>query len=156
MKSAAVPTSNPLAMDYTVTVVNNGDADAFGLTVYDATPGGTTVSNIGQGGTLWPDNRTISWTISSLAVGASQNLTYRLTLTEPIYASNLFTNTAIVTNTSLTSTIPGVRPYVTSTVHTFPLPMGQIGDYVWLDTDYDGTQGPTPSEAGINGAVVNL
>ncbi len=154
-KSAAVVAGNPQAIDYTVTVSNNGDADAFDLTITDATPGGTIVSNIGQGGGLLPDNRTITWTIASLAVGASQNLTYRLTLSEAIYATNLFTNTAIVTNTSLTDTIPGVRTYVTDTVHTFALPMGRIGDYVWLDADYDGVQGGA-NDIPIDGIVVNL
>ncbi len=155
-KTAAVVTGNPQALDYTVTVTNSGDATAFGLTITDHTPAGTTVSNISNGGQLLPDNRTITWTIASLAASASQNLTYRLTLTDVIYASNLFTNTAMVTNTSLTSTISGVRQYVTSTVHTFPLPMGRIGDVVWLDVDYDGVQGTSPAETGINSTVVNL
>ncbi len=155
-KSAVANAGDPRVMDYTVTVTNIGDADAFSLNVTDRTPDGTTASNISDSGTLLADGHTISWTIASLAVGASRDLTYQLTLNQAIYATNLFTNTAIVTNTSLTSTIPGVRPYVTDTVHTFPLPMGRIGDYVWLDADYDGVQGSVPPEQPIGGVLVNL
>ncbi len=156
-KVGAVVPGDPQAVDYTVRITNSGDAVAYGpLVIHDYTPAGVSVSNISAGGQLLPDNRTISWTLASLAGGASVERSYRLRLTEPIYAGNLFTNTAIVTNTSLTATIPGVRPYVTDTVYTFPWPMGRLGDYVWFDADYSGIQNTSPLEAGINGVVIDL
>ena len=156
-KTAVFSTGNPLAADYTVTVSNTGDAIAYGpLNITDYAPPGVTITQISDGGVLLADRRTISWTLDSLDIGETRDLTYRLTLTEGIYAGDQFTNTAIVTNTSLTDTIPGVRPYVTDTVHVFPWPMGRVGDYVWFDADNSGEQGTSPGEFGINGVVINL
>ncbi len=153
----AAPTGDPRLAVYTVTVTNNGSSPAYSLVITDNLPEGLEIIDIGSGGSLL-DSRHISWTIPVLAgppaPGNTLLLIYTARLSEVIYSSSRFTNTVDVRSTSLTDTIPGVREYITDTVHPFPWPLGRIGDYVWNDRNYDGLQGP--GEPGINGVIIEL
>jgi uncharacterized repeat protein (TIGR01451 family) len=151
--------ADPQTAVYTLTLTNSGSSPAYSLVVTDNLPAGIAVTDISDGGVLSPDGRTITWTLpvaTVLPVGGSLTLTYTARLSQVIYSSRWFTNTAFVVNTSLTDTIPGVRPYVTDTLHTFTWPLGRLGDYVWYDYDYDGVQGSHPGEHGIGGVIVDL
>ncbi|MDM8528815.1 SdrD B-like domain-containing protein, partial [Anaerolineales bacterium HSG24] len=157
-KTGAVSTADPQTVNYTVTVTNTGNAIAYGpLLIQDYAPADVSISGITPNGAVLTDGRTISWTLSGpLAVNGSFQLNYNLTISEPIYTSDQFVNTAMITNTSLTKTIPGVRQYVTNTVFTLTWPLGRIGNYVWYDFDYDGVQDYNADEFPFVGVVVDL
>ncbi len=151
--------ADPQTAIYTLTLSNSGSSPAHSLVITDNLPAGMAVIDISDGGVLWPDGRTVTWTLpaaTALPVGGSLTLTYTAQLSQVIYGGSWFTNTAFVGNTSLTDTIPGVRSYVTDTVHTFTWPLGRLGDTVWYDYDYDGVQGSHPSEHGIAGVIIDL
>jgi len=154
-KTGAILTGNPQTALYTLTVANTGSSPAYDLNVVDTLPAGVVAVNT-YGGSLINNERAISWTLPFLDVGRQIQLTYTARLTEPIYSGALFTNTAVVTSTSLTGTLPGVRPYVTDTARVVSWPLGRLGNYVWLDADYDGTQNENPITYGLSGVVVNL
>ncbi|MCG3209108.1 MAG: hypothetical protein FOGNACKC_02727 [Anaerolineae bacterium] len=155
-KTGAALSGSPNTTLYTLTLVNNGTSPAYDLNIVDTLPAGIVASGISNGGVLINNGAAISWTITFLDVGQQLQLTYNGALTEPIYASDLFTNTAVVTNTSLTSTIPGVRTYTDTSQAVVRWPLGRLGDYVWLDADYDGQQGTSGAEQPFSGVVVNL
>ncbi|MDM8521523.1 SdrD B-like domain-containing protein, partial [Anaerolineales bacterium HSG6] len=156
-KTGAVVNGSPRSADYTVTVTNTGTSVAFGpLVITDYIPSAMTASNISDSGAVLSNGRTISWTIPSLAVNAVEQLTYRLTMSEPIYTVGTFTNTVMITNSSLTGTIPGIREYITDTVFTLTWPLGRIGNYVWYDFPRDGKQGTDSNEFSIPNVLVDL
>ncbi len=65
---------------------------------------------IPSSGGLWNEGlRTITWTVSSLAPGASSPLTYTARANDPLLGSSTITNTAAVTGSSLAGTVPGER-----------------------------------------------
>ncbi|MBD2700531.1 DUF11 domain-containing protein [Spirosoma sp. BT702] len=85
----------------------------------------------------------------------------------PISASAVSTSLAQVNNDgSLTIKSPGTYRFVTyqgscpSTnccdIKVIQGPYGSLGDYVWVDANNDGIQGPTASEPGIDGVLVYL
>ena len=59
------------------------------------------------GGTV--DDDTISWTVASLAPGATVTRSYQVTLDSPLLAGDELTNTATVTGTSLAGVVEGER-----------------------------------------------
>ncbi len=76
---------------FTITVVNQGPDDATGVEVTDTLPAGLTYLSDDGSGTY--DSATGVWTIGNLAVGASVQLTFDVTVDE----AGTFTNVAEVT-----------------------------------------------------------
>ncbi len=65
---------------------------------------------IPSSGGLWNEGlRTITWTVSNLAPGASSPLTYTARADDPLLGSSTITNTAAVTGSSMAGSVPGER-----------------------------------------------
>ena len=111
---------------YTLTVTNdNGVArvsTAHDTVVVDTVPDQLIVldgpggSPVADNGTVGPDNgtwdetaRTITWTIDTIAPGASVDLDYAVTVADPIVAAAELRNTAIATTSSLDGAPTGER-----------------------------------------------
>jgi uncharacterized repeat protein (TIGR01451 family) len=117
----AVSTTTPAPDDtftYTVTVANNGRvtgnlSPAYDIIVVDTVPAGvepvpSTISNSGN----WdPGTRRITWTLSSLAVNASQPLTYQAKLATPSTSLTTAGKTNSVSVTQYRSQSGGGRTY---------------------------------------------
>ncbi len=153
-------TDDPQQAVYTLTVVNDGNSAAYSMRVTDTLPAGLTPIDISNGGVWSPAERTIAWTIPALDVppppANTLVLTYSVRLDQAIYQGSQFVNAVLVHNTSLTETIPGVRPYITDTTYPLEWPLGRLGDYVWYDFDNDGVQGTHPGEFPIGGVIIDL
>ncbi|MCQ3978040.1 MAG: hypothetical protein DPW09_31835, partial [Anaerolineae bacterium] len=153
-------TSDPQVAIYTITVTNTGNSPAYSLLITDNLPAGITPTTISNGGVYSPDSQTIAWTIGFLDVppppANTLTLTYTARLSQAIYSGSRFTNTVGITTTSLTDTIPGVRPYTDTAVFTLTWPLGRLGDYVWYDFDNDGIQNSNPNEFPIGGVILEL
>jgi uncharacterized repeat protein (TIGR01451 family) len=81
-------------LTYTLTVTNNGPADATGVIVYDELPAGTIYQSNDGGATYDSDTRTVTWDVGDLAYGTSATLTIIVTAPE---STGTITNTASVT-----------------------------------------------------------
>ncbi|MCK6625359.1 MAG: hypothetical protein L6R45_09300 [Anaerolineae bacterium] len=153
-------TGDPQVAIYTITVTNTGNSPAYSLLITDNLPAGITPTTISNGGVYSPDSQTIAWTIGFLDVppppANTLTLTYTARLSQAIYSGSRFTNTVGITTTSLTDTIPGVRPYTDTAVFTLTWPLGRLGDYVWYDFDNDGIQNSNPNEFPIGGVILEL
>lgn len=75
-KSTAVPGST---ITYTVTYKNTGTGNAATVTISSPIPSNTTYVS-GSGGTYDSATRTVTWTISSIAAGASGSVSYKVTV----------------------------------------------------------------------------
>jgi len=158
IKTLAGSSSNPAGVDglawltYTIRLTNTGTSPAYSLHITDAVPSGISItalfggdarSNpvVGPGILTWTLN-----TLSNVAPGNSVMLTYTARVSEALAAS-LLTNTVDLLYTSLTETIPGVRPYtetasaVTATTNltmvksTTPITL-RVGDQVTYNLVY--------------------
>jgi large repetitive protein len=110
-------------IEYTVTASNGTGtrvSTANDTTVVDTVPAGMTPVNettpIVNGGTVNPDGgvwnegaRTITWTVPTLAPGASKALRYSLLVNKPANAGSTFKNTVVDTTTSLPGAVTGER-----------------------------------------------
>ncbi|HEY5516467.1 MAG TPA: SdrD B-like domain-containing protein, partial [Pengzhenrongella sp.] len=106
---------------YAVVVSNAAGASvAHDVIVVDTLPAAFSPVNGGvpviDGGTVGPDNgiwdlaaRTITWTLASVAPGASTTLDYDIRVADPVPSPTTFTNTAVATATSLAGTVTGER-----------------------------------------------
>ena len=109
---------------FTVTTTNTSGtrvSTAHDLVVVDTVPAELTPlegpgdlaedgDTIPSSGGLWDEGlRTITWTVSSLAPGASSPLTYTARANNPLLGSSTITNTAAVTGSSLAGNVPGER-----------------------------------------------
>ena len=115
---------------YTVSTTNAaGRSVAHDLTVTDHVPVGLTpvVPSISGGGTWNPGARTITWTIASLAPGATAARTYQATVDDPATAGAALTNTADVTASSLAGAVAGERTtYAANTSNTVLLQAASV------------------------------
>ncbi|MEM7531777.1 MAG: SdrD B-like domain-containing protein, partial [Chloroflexota bacterium] len=137
---------------YTIVVTNTGPSNAESVQVQDYIPyGATYVDNAGSDGT-WgclsdggnPESVTCSLT-GDLAVGNAPTLILRMMLTANAFpgVSNFVT---VQSSTANTPTFNG-QPYA---LDEYAAVTGCIGDYVWLDTDGDGTEdGSTAGDDGL-------
>jgi large repetitive protein len=86
-----------------------------GLTPWKGGEPGEAVANGGfvgpeaQGGKWNATTRTITWTITELAPGASKKLEYELRVNEPANAGSIFKNKATIKTTSMPGTVAGER-----------------------------------------------
>ncbi|HEY1663003.1 MAG TPA: tandem-95 repeat protein [Verrucomicrobiae bacterium] len=98
-------------LTYTISVTNFGPSTASSVVVTDTLPAGTIFVSASGGGTT--NAGVASWTLPTLAIGATTNFT--LTVTAP--ASGTLVNKASVTS-STTDPVPGnnVSPPVTTTI----------------------------------------
>jgi uncharacterized repeat protein (TIGR01451 family) len=95
------PTVPGVPATYTITVQNTGVVTAAPVTVTDAVPAATpyVAASIAGGDSRTATGQNLSWTINSLAPGATAQVTYRATPTN----STAYTNTAA-------ATAPGAPP----------------------------------------------
>ncbi|GAA2176243.1 hypothetical protein GCM10009846_29270 [Agrococcus versicolor] len=108
-------------LTYTVTPANaTNRSTAHDLQVVDTLPVDLTPLDAANrpvvgdatlpGGGAWDESaRTITWTIASLAPGASQPLSYRVVVASPLTAGTTLRNTVAVTGTSLSGVVAGER-----------------------------------------------
>ncbi len=111
-------------VNYTVTARNGSSthvSTAHELTITDTLPDQISPVDaannpVADGGTVPPDNgtwdlasRTITWTLTSLAPGASQSFTYTGQVDDPIVGSTTLTNQAAVIGSSMPGTVAGER-----------------------------------------------
>ncbi|EIM71727.1 hypothetical protein A3SI_20282, partial [Nitritalea halalkaliphila LW7] len=79
---------------YTITVTNNGPSDAQQVVVTDALPAGVSFVSADTGGSL--DNGVVSWTVGTLAAGASVNLSLEVRLASDLANGTEVSNVAEV------------------------------------------------------------
>ncbi len=104
-------------LTYIIRLTNTGNSPAYSIVITDVTPAGISVTQIFNGGTLAADGQTITWTtnvISNVSPANTASFSYTAVLSAAISNDSL-TNTVDVLYHSLTRTIPGVRPYLTTT-----------------------------------------
>ncbi|HEY0278667.1 MAG TPA: isopeptide-forming domain-containing fimbrial protein, partial [Solirubrobacterales bacterium] len=110
---------------WTVTAENKAGTNvstANNSTVVDTVPAGLTpfkggvevaegglVGSVEEGGIWSGTARTITWTISELAPGATKALHYELRVNEPANAGAIFKNSAVIKTTSLQGGVAGER-----------------------------------------------
>ncbi len=111
---------------YTLTVTNADDpppnvSTAHDLTIVDVVPagmtpvdgGGTPVPDAGtvppNGGTWDVGARTITWTLAALANDGTATFEYDVRVDDPVVSSAVFTNTALVTGSSMEDSPSGER-----------------------------------------------
>ncbi|MGC9962351.1 MAG: Ig-like domain-containing protein, partial [Acidimicrobiales bacterium] len=115
-----VPPGTPIP--FQVTVANGTGPNvstAYATVVTDAVPTGMTVdpSSISSGGVL--SGSTITWDLSPLAPGASQELTYTASINAAVAGGATYTNTATLTASSIPGgTAAGGRAYSVSATST--------------------------------------
>jgi large repetitive protein len=115
------------SLTYTLTATNTTGtrvSTAHDVELVDHVPAGLTpvVPSISDGGTWDSGARTITWTIDSLAPGASANRTYSVTVDDPATAGSTFPNTIDLTGTSMDGTVAGER------TSTSPVTTGYVDD----------------------------
>ncbi|MFC6340707.1 isopeptide-forming domain-containing fimbrial protein, partial [Nocardioides hankookensis] len=96
---------------FTVSVSNSSAANvstAHDLVVVDTVPAGTEPVTINDGGTWNAAARTITWTLASLAPGATKSFTYTVQVESPAVGGTAYKNTVLATSTSLPTAV-GVR-----------------------------------------------
>ena len=93
---------------YTVTVTNNGDFAATSVVVRDLVETTLTAVAAGQGGTY--SGGTVTWSVASLAVGASATLTFSATIVTPLADMTVISNQAQVTSAEVTSPVASDDP----------------------------------------------
>lgn len=110
-------------LTYTIAVTNVGSSPAYSLHITDLLPSGISVTaqygGESQSGPLVGPG-VLTWYLSTLSNTAPANrvvLTYTAQLSQALLSSWL-TNTVNLLYTSLTETIPGVRPYTNTTTAT--------------------------------------
>ncbi|WP_339876589.1 gliding motility-associated C-terminal domain-containing protein [uncultured Algoriphagus sp.] len=81
---------------YTISVTNNGQSDATDLTITDALPVGLSFISADNGGVN--NAGTISWTIQTLAAGASIDLTLTVMVNADVAAGTQISNVVIVSS----------------------------------------------------------
>ncbi|MBN1997769.1 DUF11 domain-containing protein [candidate division KSB1 bacterium] len=97
----SVLTTTPSVNDpviYTLTVHNNGPDAASGVTIVDYVPVGVTYNGSIPPGNWNPGNRTLTWSIASVAAGASSIMTINTTAAQV----GVWTNHAVITGSSAT------------------------------------------------------
>lgn len=97
---------------FTVTVSNGSGGNvstAHDVVVVDTLPAGTEPTTIDDGGVWNAGARTITWTVASLAPGASKALTYAVQVENPPVGGTTYKNTVLATSTSLPTATGGVR-----------------------------------------------
>jgi len=87
------------AVTYTLTLANAGPAAATGVTVADVLPAGLTyvAGSIAGGSSRSASPPTLTWNVTTLASGASTNLTFQATVDAPTGAAGEYDNRAQVT-----------------------------------------------------------
>jgi len=140
---------------WTITVTNEGPADATGITVVDALPGGLTPSAITPSiGTF--DAATLTWTIGDLANDGIATLTIVTTVdTEGTITNSAQIETADQPDVDSTpgNDNPNEDDQDDETI-TSVLLLASLGDFTFIDNNESGTQdaGDTP----VGGITVNL
>lgn len=97
---------------FTVTASNSSSANvstAHGLVVVDTVPGGTEPVTINDSGVWNAASRTITWSLPSLAPGASKAFTYTVQVDSPAIGGTTYANTVVATVSSLPTATGGVR-----------------------------------------------
>lgn len=97
---------------FTVTVSNASSTNvstAHELVVVDTLPAGTEPVTIDGGGVWDAAARTLTWTVASLAPGASKALTYTVQVESPPVGGTSYTNTVLARSSSLPAATGGVR-----------------------------------------------
>ena len=101
------------AVDYTITATNTAASrvsTAHDIVIVDTIPSNLTPQlPIADGGTWDSGTRTITWTVASIAPGASVARTYTAVVDDPLVGSTVLTNTAVVTGSSMSGSDPGER-----------------------------------------------
>lgn len=100
-------------VDYTLQITNPTGtrvSNAHDVTVVDLVPVNLDpVLPIPNGGVWASGPRTITWTLGSVAVGASVSRSYQVTVLDPLIATESLTNTATVRAESMNGTVSGER-----------------------------------------------
>ncbi|WAB82259.1 isopeptide-forming domain-containing fimbrial protein [Microcella daejeonensis] len=102
---------------YSVAVANTGGATAADVSVRDLLPTGiecADVSAVSDGGVCSTGDRWIEWTIPSVAVDATEAVTYSITIPATVTAGDEFTNTAGVRSYDVVANTGVVTEYVPS------------------------------------------
>ncbi len=101
------------SVDYTITATNTAGSrvsTAHDIVIIDTIPPNLTPQlPIADGGTWDSGARTITWTVPSMAPGASVARTYTAVVVDPLVGSTVLTNTAVVTGSSMSGSVPGER-----------------------------------------------
>jgi uncharacterized repeat protein (TIGR01451 family) len=104
---------------YTVSVKNDGTADAADVLITDTIPTHTTYidGSASHGGIYDNDNRTIAWNLPTVAVGQEINLNFRVTIDKGIAIGVIVRNVAhvfkpdtLISDTTRTEIIPPPAP----------------------------------------------
>ncbi|MEM7134077.1 MAG: SdrD B-like domain-containing protein, partial [Chloroflexota bacterium] len=139
---------------FSITVVNESDVLATGVTVQDSLPTGLTFSEASASQGTY-DSATDIWTIGELSGGQSVFMSILVTVT----GEGPYTNTAQVAaavqedvDSTPNNNVPGEDDQDDATVR--GTATVSVGNYVWLDSDKDGIQ--DAGETGIAGIGVTL
>ncbi len=110
-------------LTYTIRLTNTGSSPAYSVSITDALPAGINVTALFGGDGQSPPAAgpaVITWFVGAIGNVAPDNvvvLTYTARISQALLGS-LLTNAVSVRYHSLTDTIPGVRPYITTTMAT--------------------------------------
>ncbi|MBX3052028.1 MAG: DUF11 domain-containing protein [Caldilineaceae bacterium] len=145
---------------YSLTVTNVGNSIATGVVLTDTVPVSTTF-DLANSSAGWScaDNAAAAtlctFPVGTLAVNASQTVRFAVTLDLP-----LLTSSAQITNTANTgddgSHGSDPTPGNNTATDIDPTILSSLGDYVWLDVNYDGQQGAPATETPVANVRVNL
>src|SRR5207248_8755765 len=92
-------------LTYTITVTNAGDQDATGVTLTDTLPANTTFVAAGGGGVL--SGGAVTWTLGTLAAGASTGVTVQVRVAGTLPAGvGALTNSATAQDDGANGTDP--------------------------------------------------
>ncbi len=132
-KSVDQPTSAPgQTLNFTISYGNTGDDSAFDVVLVDPLPPGTTFVSASAGGSHDPATGTVTWTLGTLAAGASGSVTVSVQLPTPMPDGSVVVNNATVSAangvpaTAQASSLVGSSPVLTlaKTASQDPIPAG--------------------------------
>jgi uncharacterized repeat protein (TIGR01451 family) len=105
-------------LTYTLRLTNTGDSPAYAITLSDTLPAGLVAAGVfGGDSNSGPAANPLLWQIARLDNGDSVAVSYTARLSGAATGQSL-TNTATAAYHSLTDTVPGNRPYTTTTSQT--------------------------------------
>jgi uncharacterized repeat protein (TIGR01451 family)/LPXTG-motif cell wall-anchored protein len=134
-------------LTYTMTVNNAGPSDALNVVVSDTLPAGVTL--VSTAGCVEDPAGVPTCSLGTIADGASAQYAVTVTVATATPFSTI-ENTVVVT-----SDTPDPNPENnTDTEPTTIVPLGSLGDFVWLDINLNGIQ--DAGEPGVAGVTVNL
>jgi len=114
-KTVATASGNPKAkpgeiLTYTIQVRNTGNTAIPAINITDTVPAHTTFESATDGGTYDKVSNAVKWTISNLPMGAVGKVTFKVKVSAGLDSVPVITNTAFVTDGTVTVPTSGCDP----------------------------------------------